>query len=365
MRRIGLVLLAIVSMLSPGAAAHAAPDPPEYMTRLLHDYNDDWGSDASQTSLRDGHDLIALDLREEYNKTLGQDTLVFRLSMNYGYDADANKPELRDVLTFKAKGQSATYEFKTSNNAQFTGTFDSVYGPVPLRKPDGQPDGARFYVEGLLKFSSLGLAVGDKVSEFFVQGYGGAQKGDHMVGGNVISNAESPSEQSSPASYRRPDYTLRGPVMYARSTLDKSKVDAKPGDNQTITWSITNTVGRSQGFTISTTKPTGVQVGLHGVRYAEDTLTFQVPAGTSATVHVYVRPQSNAQSGDLDLILDTSLGGRMVHHVDVTIGGKAASSSPAAASGPTNEGAESPSASAAVILAVVAIGVAVVKRRSR
>src|SRR5688572_19000334 len=112
MRRLAVTLLLGI-LFAPTAAAHAAPLPPEWMTRILHDYSDDWGSDGAQASPRDGHDLVALDIREEYNQTFQQEAFVVRLSMNFGYDADGSKPELREVVTLKAKGQPVSKEFKT------------------------------------------------------------------------------------------------------------------------------------------------------------------------------------------------------------------------------------------------------------
>jgi hypothetical protein len=366
MRAVLFSALLVAVVLAPSAAAHAAPLPPEWMKRMLHDFTDDWGSDASAGSPRDGHDLVALDLREEYNRTLGAEALAIRLSMNFGFDQDGTKPELREVVTFKAKGATVTREFKTPDNSKFTGTFDAVTGPFPILKSDGTPDGKRFYVEGTLKFSTLGVAVGDKVSDFFVQGYGGSDKADFMVGGYYLNGARvdamPPGEDYS---YNAGSYTLRGPVMYAKSTLDKSSLTLRPGDNKTLTWSITNNLGRAQIFTITTQSPEGVSIGLHGAKFAMDTLSFDVQAGTTATVHVYVLPGTGATSGDLDLTLSTSLGGRMTHHVALTISGAAASSPASSEGAPSTEHADSPGFAGYYLLLVTAACAVALRKRGR
>lgn len=314
----------------PSSAAHAAPDPPEWMTRLLHDFNDDWGGDDGQGLTRDGHDIFALDLQEAYNATLGGNVLVFRLSLNFGYNADATKPELKEVLTFKAKGQAVAKEFRTSDNQKFQGTFDAVSGPFPMLKSDGTRDGGRFYVEGALKYDTLGLKVGDKISDFFVQGYAGTQAADHMVGGYTVGaqkvETEPPSEQSSPTSYRRNEYPLQGPVMYLRSEMRPTTLESSPGKNQTITWSITNTLGKEQAFTLTTKAPAGVTVTLHGPKFNQG--SFKLAAGLTSTVHAYVTPDESAASGPLEFSVVTNLGGKQDHRVDLTFVGANGETSP-------------------------------------
>lgn len=359
--------LVLVACL-PSGVAHGAPDPPEWMTRLLADYNDDFGGPDGHSAVRDGHELIALDVQEAYNSTLRQDTLVFRFVMNYGYDSDTTRPELKDVLTFKAKGQTATKELRTSNNQAFTGSFDAVGAPSAVLKSDGTTDGTRFYISGTLRYETLGLKVGDKLSEFFVQGYAGSAMADHMVGGYTVGNQrieqEPPSEQADPQAYRKTDYTLLGPVKYARSEIDRPSVSAKPGENVTITWRITNNVGRSQTFTLTNSAPSNVAVGMHSGQFSKDRLVISLQAGVTATVHVYVTPEPGARAGAVTLDLETSLGGHLTHAIDVSVASATASST-ASSSGAGAPAKGAPGAGAILVLATALMAALLVPRRSR
>lgn len=365
-RRALLLIIGATALVAPMAAAHGAPNPPEWMTRLLADYNDDFGGPDGHSAVRDGHDLIALDIQEAYNATLAKDTLVFRFALNYGWDGDSSRPELRDVLTFKAKGQTVTRELRTNDNQAFTGTFDAVSAPEPVKKSDGTVDGARFYFSAMVRYETLGVKVGDKLSDFFVQGHAGTAMADHMVGGYTVGSQridqEPPSEQSDPQAYRRSEYPLRGPVMYARSDLDKGAATLRPGDNVTVTWRITNTVGRPQTFVLAAASPSGVKVGMHSSQYSESRLVINIQPGVTATVHVYLTASAGAKSGPVGLDLETSLGGHMQETVDVTVGDGAGTGS---STGGSAAAKGSASVALPATLAGLAAAVFVVSRRSR
>jgi hypothetical protein len=124
MRR--LLLLAVLLVAVP-VLGHGAPSPKDQDTRLLHDHNDDCGGDdaGSLSNCRGTHDLIALDVREAHDPSLG-DVVVFRLILNGG------SGELRDVLTLKVDGAAKTFEWRTTNNQQTASAAPSPSGMEPV-----------------------------------------------------------------------------------------------------------------------------------------------------------------------------------------------------------------------------------------
>lgn len=363
-RAVACTIVLVVAWLAPTAEAHAAPDPPDYMTRLLHDYNDDWGGD--QAGSRDGHDVMALDIQEAYNSTFAQDVLVFRLTLNGGYTG-SERPELREVLTFQAKGAEQSKEFRTLDNVKFTGSFDAVNGPFPALTADGSQDGTRFYLEGSLKASTLGLKAGDKISNFFVQGYAGSDKRDHMVGGYTIGgqalDQAPPEEQSQPASYKRQDYAIAGPTQYASLAAAPTQVTAKSGENKSVVLTIKNKLIRAQTITLDATKPAGTSVAFHADNYRKDRTTFALASRQEATVHMYLTSAS-AASGTVQVVLATDLGGRATQEIQwsTTGGGTSRPTTGSAAhSTPDSPDEDAPSVGVALLLMVL-LAVAVIQR---
>lgn len=306
--------LMVAAALAPSVFAHPAAPPVEPWIRLLHDWNDDWGGHAV---LSDGHDLIALDLREAYDEALG-DVLIFRFVMNGGYNSDATKPELKETLTLKAGAASVSKEMKTTDNAAFTGTFDAVRGPEPFLNDQGQPDGTRFAVDGVLKLSSVGLAPGAKISTFFVQGYAGSAKADQMEGGytqnGVTVTEKPPTETADPAGYTKPDYTIAGPSQYADLTLDLGSVDLQKGGNDaTVTLTIANKLSVDQAVTLHAMMPSGIVAEFHPGAEVE------LPRDGSVTVHLYLTPGASAVSGLATVAMTTDQGGHVMKTLDIVV----------------------------------------------
>jgi hypothetical protein len=171
---LGLLLLG----LAVPASAHAAAPPASYLTRVLADYNDDW------LGVQDGHDLVALDAYAAYDVASGGDSLVLRLILSGGYaQVGSANPELSESITFTAGGQAHEVTVSTSDNVAFTATGATLRGPFPQLTADGEPDGARFYVEALVPFSALGVQAGDAATGFFVTGRAGETDADLMPQG--------------------------------------------------------------------------------------------------------------------------------------------------------------------------------------
>lgn len=187
-----LALAAALLLSAPPASAHGAAPPADYLTRLLSDYSDDWFGTV------DGHNVIALDGYTQWNESLGGDVVVLRLIMDGGWartSAATGTPELAEHVTFKANGVDQEYAIHTEDNQAFSAElgFKAVRGPYPQLTADGTPDGARFFVEGLIPFADLGVKAGDPLSDFFVQGEAGDGEGDAMPQYDVVPGGTVPS----------------------------------------------------------------------------------------------------------------------------------------------------------------------------
>lgn len=314
---------------TPTGSAHGAPDPPAWMVRLQHDYNDDWGGHANP---HDGHDLIALDVQEAFNATRDVDVLVFRLLFGGGYNDDATKPLLRDVLTFKAKGAAVSAEFRTTDNLRFEGSFHRVRGPFQVIGADGNPDGLRRYIEGELDLPTLGLAVGDALSDFLVQGYADTVAADHMVGGYTLNGQRTDTipatEEAQPVSYRRPTYTLRGPVAYASSSVDPAFTFVRAGEERGVLWTVASRVDEPQRVTLEAAVPHGVTAVLHGPSDGNP-LSFDLAGREETIVHIALTSTLTSPPNPMHLSLTTSLGGHVMTQVPLDLRPSGATEDPA------------------------------------
>jgi hypothetical protein len=356
MRRL-LLALAVLVLAMP-VLGHGAPSPKDQDTRLLHDHNDDCGGDdaGSLSNCRGSHDLIALDVREAHDASLG-DVVVFRLILNGG------SGNLRDVLTLKAGGSSKTFEFATSNNQQFTGTgFDRVSTAQSIG------DGTRFAVEGTVQRSTLG-GLGAKLSDFRVEAYTGSTMGDFMPGTyrTALGNAPTGSaEQGEPTSYVRPDYALRGPAYYVTTNDPGAARVAK--DSETIVQfdvrnalrstpqSITGTVSGADGVTARFHAPSAAS----GTGYS-DTLRVDLRGGQSTVAHLAVTGVDEGARGTLVVVLSTDLGGRTELAIPYTVqaGSAPPPSPPPAPPADNDRGAPAPG----LLVAFAGLALAALARR--
>ena len=101
------VLLGFALLAAPFALAHAAPPPPAYQDRLLHDCMDDYQGGDATTKV--GHDVHALDMWEHYDAGLGEAAITFSVISTRGYPAGTtDRPTLTIRLTFEAGGKAQT-----------------------------------------------------------------------------------------------------------------------------------------------------------------------------------------------------------------------------------------------------------------
>jgi hypothetical protein len=338
----------VVLLWAPGVQAHPAPDPRDFEVRLLHDYSDDWGG---HSVISDGHDLIALDVQEAYDAALGVDSLYFRLLMNGGYNSDTTKPELKDVLTFKAAGKPVTFDYRTTDNTKFSGTFDAVRGPAPVYKSDGTADGSRYAVTGVLRLTTLGVAAGAAISDFKVQGYAGT----YTQAGQDI-ETEPPSEQTDHAKYVRASYTLAGPTQYVDLVVDPAKIAFEPGKQSTITLTLRSQLKETQTVNLSASLPAGLTGTFHPAATAE------LASKAETILHFYVDGSGSASSGPATIVVTSSLGGRETGTSQIDVAPPATSTAASSSSPSPAKKGESPAPAAFLTLLAIA---AVLMRRGR
>ncbi len=316
------VLAAATLLLAmPAAQAHGGAPPRAHETRILHDMNDDCGGDGVTANCRGTHDLIALDVRETWDPTLG-DVLVVRLTLDKG----ASGAALKDTLTVKVGSATKTFALETADDKAFTGAFDRVAGPFPLN------DGTRFAVEGTLKRSTLGAAVGDTLSGWALQSASGTTEGDKMPGSyrtSLGTDGPAPaSEASDPTAYGPASYKLKGPVQYARLVSEPRMVSVTAGGEALVVLTVTSLLGDQgagrpgldQAIHLEAADADGAEVRFHNPSAGAYAATHDAVLRKGAALEVHVAVQGEAPaSGALRVTLTTDLGGRVVLEVPYTV----------------------------------------------
>jgi hypothetical protein len=339
-----LAALAALLLASP-AVAHEAPDPRDYETRLLHDWNDDCGGDGGGATgaCRGSLDLIALDLQERHDAALGH-LAVFRFILDEGA-AGAQ----RVTLALDAGG-ARTFELRTSDGRSFTGTgFDRVGGAVPLG------DGTRFAVEAVVKASSLG-GTGATLSGFRLEAHSGAGRGDLMPGGCQNTVGDCIDAGRSDSQYVRPSYALRGPGYY----VSVAAPNGARADGSIVELAVRNELRRSaQALTLSVSASAGLQAVFHDAAGQErPTLEVPLAGAQSTTVHVLVR---GGASGTVTVEAASDLGGRTVATFPVAAGGEGTGGPAATTAAPTTQA----SPAAGTLLPALALALVAWRRLGR
>jgi hypothetical protein len=346
-----LVLLAVPTP----AAAHGAAPPPSYLTRLLSDHSDDW------LGVQDGHNLIALDAYPAYNASLGGDVLVLRLVMDGGYArAGSSSPELAEHITFKAAGKEQELAIHTEDNQEFSSElgFQAVRGPFPQLAASGEPDGERFFVEGLVRLSALGVKAGDALTDFFVTGEAGDGEGDLMPQG-LAPGYDDPMG----VGFDIGTYTLPGVDTYAKATPALPAGATVPlAGTLAIPIEVRNLVKDTAQTVTARASGSGLVATFGSAAKADGSV--DVPANGTGKLDLQVAqlPGGAPASATLTLEVTTSLGGHQV----ITLPLKAAQPPPPATNttaGTTSASTTKSSPAAGLGIGAVLLAAAVVARR--
>lgn len=303
-----LALFALL-LLVPSALAHGAPPERSFESRLLHDCVDDYfGGDGFGSSNRDGYDIHSLDVREAWSQALGNH-VVFRIILN-------GEGQTTVTLSLKADGASKSYAWSGSGTS-WTGTFDkvTVIGSNVIQ------DGDRIALEGAVKFTTLGVAVGDSLRDYKLVGSNGGDTHDSVPGDDT--GALSSCDDSEV--YARPDYKLRGPVQYVDADFDQTSIQVPAGREEFVTLDLENLLSDA-AQRITVTLEGGDAVRLHDPRtnkYVE-TGSFDLDkkrsGGTSHLTFIHVAVAGDAaSSGTATATITTDLGGRIVRSLDYTV----------------------------------------------
>jgi hypothetical protein len=320
-----LALAAAFLVVLPVVAAHPAPNPRDQDTRLLADWIDDCGPTQAVDDCRGSDDLIALDLIERHDSTLG-DVAVFRLFLDHGKAGSHD-----DRLTFDSPSGTKTFDYLTSDDQAFTGKgFDAVTDAVPIN------DGSRFYVEGTVRLSSLGN-VGDPLAKFHVDALIDGKVGDYMPGGcnNTIGTCTH-QDCSQGGCYERATYALRGPSYYAALTLNSPGTQSVGAGAESIVQLTLQNLLRNthQTFQLQAAGAQGVQARFHDPATGAYTDSPSQPldgsasaSGGTTAVHLALTGQTAGAQGTLTITAVSDLGGVTTLQVPYTVTAQAPSGS--------------------------------------
>ncbi len=212
---LAVIMLLVVPVF---VAGHPAPSPAGGFTRMLHDCNDDQpGGDVVE---QNGHDLIALDIKEINTSAAAQDHfLVLRLFVNSGFNPTAPADYITDRIQWDGPGGPVTVVVRAQRNESnpdfghlahkqiFTADPSdqfiwSIGKPVNYLKEgsNNQSDLDRAYVDIFLRLADLGYAGGETLTNFFVQGY--------------VRSSQAQDAMPAPSSCASPDTYVEGETYY-------------------------------------------------------------------------------------------------------------------------------------------------------
>lgn len=291
------VLVAAFVAATGTASAHGVCAAREIDTRILTDADAVAYGGPEGVASEGGHDLLAIDVREAYDTVSGEPAIIFRLIVQGG---DASKGELKDVLSLKAAGAAKTFEVTTRDGASFSSTFDAFAGPFDVC--DGFPKA----LDGLVKYSTLGVTPGAKLEDITVTGYVGSAKADIAPGswyydGQII--PENPMATTAPASH-----VLKGPAQLVNVTAATTHVDLTQTQGPfVVNITLENALSTMEQFVnLSLGSPDGVDASLdqRSVKLATS------GAEKTKTLMLTVSRTAAAAQSTLRLVSLSDLGGR-------------------------------------------------------
>jgi hypothetical protein len=322
--RLLLVVGPALALLPPIGTAHPGEIAPEQYVRFLSDCSDDWGG---HSAVRDGHDLVALDVTERWIPEWNEGGLFVLTTVGMGYAQYGSRGgSIFDDVSLGFGSKTVVVRWSTSDNRAFKTeagpdwkTPDLVLAPRPSLMSNGNQDGSRQLLEFGFRYSRLGIDVGSVLDHVGVQAYAGTEKGDYMPGGYWLAGtyaADCPASgshggQYSDILYVRRDYTMRGTERpyddWKPSTDALSAVGNKSAD---LSVDVGNRFSKQeQIFTLRGTPPPGWDLAIHtGPEVV-------APAGGSASWHVQLTPTTAVKNGTLRLELTSTVGAHAVHEI--------------------------------------------------
>ena len=179
-------------------------------------------------------------------------------------------------------------------------------------------DGARFALEGAIKRSSLGLSLGDKITNVQLVGSHNGEPHD-SVPGDDTGALQSCSDSCNPGT----GYTLRGPVQYVGASFDQSSTEVAAGQEAFVTLDLSNLLRHAAQEATVRLSSDGDGVRLHDPRTGDYVTTGSFDlnkkgsAGSSSFIHLAVGGATG--TGTATVTATSDLGGRVTQTLDYQI----------------------------------------------
>lgn len=362
-------ILAVLGLIAAPAGAHPANVASEQYERFLGDCSDDWGG---HSAIRDGHDLVALDMTERWLHEYAEPGFFVLLTVGFGFAQTGSQGgPLRDEIELGGPDGPLKVRIVTNDNKAFAAEAapgflvpDVMLPPRPSLYPNGTQDGSRFLVEFGFRYSTLGLSLGEKIPTAKVQAWARQDKGDYMPGGYFLAGVEYAGCDPSGSHgglytgvYVRKDYAMRGTEEpYLEVSLDTDALAVAGNESAVLGLAVKNVfANEAQKVSVTPVAPPGWEAEL------------AAPSGTSAgplaelPLELRVRAASaTAANGTLVVFVDTDFGGHAEREVPLYwYPAGVVPSVPATGSAESS----APGLVASISVAVAAVGLAVARRR--
>jgi hypothetical protein len=247
---------------------------------------------------------LALDVYEVWDPFYGEPMMVFALTLDGGCNPLlllTPCEDLKEEITFTAKGLEKNLTFVTDDNVTWTGNMDRYSGAEPA-------DGTTFIVAGQIRFSRLGIAPGDALTDWYVRGYAGETEADRMPQG-LWPGIPDPLE----AAYAADEYIARFPDYYGALAFASASVDlsSNPNVKSIVKLTVSNPLQDDQDFALDALALAGVEARF--VDPADDEekvgIDITVPGNDSVEISVALYGKTPGAGGDLTVRALTSMGG--------------------------------------------------------
>lgn len=350
---VALALCAATAFL-PGVAAHGAAAPREVDLRVLLD--DDGGlgyggcgpseeTGTSCTPAPEGLDVLALDVREAF---LGAaPALAFRMVVQSAVVHDGRGL----LLTMTANGTEHKLAIASPDGTNYTSPdFDRLEGPFDVF--DGHPKA----IDGWLRLSTLGLAVGDSITGIHLDSTHHDEPDDVTPGAYYSNGVQMPhlphdADPGEALEERFPGtYAVKGPAPLLKVEATPTLLDLSQDGNVTLRV--------SNPLTATTQSVTLSFMGDGEGRFPDGAANATLSLDPGATRDLTLRWPTEATGGNASVLVTSDLGARVQRSIQVV---------PVARSNttvsPSDHGKESPSLASTPLALVLVAAAAVAARR--
>lgn len=293
----GLTALFALAAIAVTVTAHGVCAAREIDQRALTDADAVAYGGPGGVASEGGHDIMAVDIREAHDALSGEPAAIFRIIVQGG---DTTKGELKDVLSVKAAGSTKTFELSTKDGVNFASTFDSLAGPFPVC--DAFPQA----LDGLVRYSTLGVTAGAKLDDITMAGYAANAPADIAPGSWYYGEQLVPGDPTSPGAPG--SYVLKGPAQLLNVTAATNQIDLTRAMGPVeVAITLENALSSLEQFVNLTLRaPEGVSASL-------DSTSVKLAASggeKTRTITLSVARTTAATESTLFVVASSDLGGR-------------------------------------------------------